>query len=511
MRRLFPLLLAALAACQVDVEGAPCRTDHAEDCPAGQACGLDQRCSTRAAKCTICTPGEGRCNGERFEECSAADDPVCGAWSTLWACEGGFVCGEKSGAASCECPPNDGPEFAADPAGSRTVGAAPYPTGAESPVACRFGRLGDALAAAATYAEAHPGEAAIARASGTASVNFGVEGTGETFPLVVGAGVTLVGPADSTRATIRLDDPAASAGVELRGAIERVNLENLAAVRVGVAASCGEIGRPSLRHVAIRGAALLQSGIAVSGSCGADLEEVEVEAAAGPALLVEASGEEVVSVLGGAFRNSGTGIEVTGGTVTVEGPHIPLQLLSGFADGTTLEIVGNAGHGVALTGGATPIVFSVSRARIHENRGTGVRIDELPTGSSVSITQSDIGENLGVGEGSLYATGRSAGGLILSQSAPPPFVFAGNVVACNGGDQLGFYTATETPLRIGPDACGTGSNFVRTKPQGIAVFVSGYATVDARNNYWAPDPPTTAGSLTYRYTCEATPAPPACP
>ena len=55
----------ALVACQVNVEGAHCnQPGSAEQCPSGQACGNDGRCSERAAACGArCTPGEVRCGG----------------------------------------------------------------------------------------------------------------------------------------------------------------------------------------------------------------------------------------------------------------------------------------------------------------------------------------------------------------------------------------------------------------------------------------------------------------
>ncbi|HSD22192.1 MAG TPA: right-handed parallel beta-helix repeat-containing protein [Anaeromyxobacter sp.] len=468
MRRLLPVLLAALVACQVDVEGAPCRPGHAEDCPSGQGCGLDKKCS--------------------------------------------LLCGEQSGALGCKCPPNDGPEFAADPAGSR-IEDAPYPTGVMSPVACRFGRLGDALDAAAAYATSHADTGAVTRAYGDAPV-FGVAETGEAFPLHVAAGVTLIGT-ESTNAltTVRADSSPLAAVIDLQGVIERVALEGAAAEGVGVAASCGATGTPSLRHVAVDGAGLLATGVAVSGACGADLDDVEVRQTVRAALLVDAAERATVNVVGGGFRESGIGVEVRGGTLHLEGPPgVVPTFLSGFTNGVTLEVVGNANHGIALVGGATPITLGVSRVRISGNAGTGIRIDDLPTGSSVAVVDSEISGNTSLSDGSLYASGRRAGGLILNQSVPPPFVFKGNVVACNDGDQLGFYASSVEPMKIGPDACGPESNFVRTKTGATAVFVSPYISVDARNNFWAPDPPTYVGTgFVYRDACPIEPPPPVCP
>ncbi len=515
MRRLLPLVLLALAACQVDVEGAPCRGlgQATEDCPGGQGCGLDQRCSKRAAasSCALCTPDAVRCKplqpgatapGEpgKIQQCDATGDPVCGAWVTRTTCAEGLVCGEKSGAPSCECPANGGPEFAADPAGSRTVDAAPYPTGVSSPPACRFGRLGDAVAAAAAH-----GAGAIARAYGT----FGVAETSEVLPLSVPTTVRLSGPdAPAAHAVLRLESGTAI-GVDLQGAIEGLDVENVSSTGIAVATSCGETGKPSLKDVAVSGAGQLTNGIRVGGACGAVLEGTQVRKAAEAALLVDAAAEAPVEVIGGGFRESGVGLEVRGGRVTLHGPQDAVhQLLVGFTS-ETLEIDANIGNGIALVGKETPIVLDAARVRVTNNDGTALRMDALPPGSAVSVADSELSGNKATAQGSRYASGRSAGGVIVNQLLPL-LSFSGNTVACNGGDQVGIYVVGAVDLA--PDACGASSNFFRTRVGAAAVYVSPYATVDASNNYWAPDPPGYIGTgFALGDTCQPATPPPACP
>jgi hypothetical protein len=481
MRRLVPLLLAALAACQVDVEGAPCVS--ALDCPAGQGCGLDQRCSARAATCTL------DALGARTRDCE----------------QDGLVCGQKSGAPSCECPPNEGPEFAADPAGSRALDQFPYPTGTASPPACRFGRLGDALDAAAARAGANP---VVVRAYGDAI--FGPVETGETPPLVVPPSLTLEGPSEpAPHAVVRMESE--PVGIELQGTLERIKVENVSSTGVAVAVSCGETGKPALRNVAVSGAQLLSAGVTVVGSCGATLEHLEVHQAAGAALRIEAAYDAEVEVLGGRLRESGVGVEVHGGRAKLRGSSIAeAQPLVGVL-GDALEIDANLGHGIALVGGETPIGLDVKRALMTNNSGTGLRIDWLPEGSSVSVVASEISGNQASTAGSEYAGGRTAGGVILRQSLPPDFTFEGNTVACNGGsDQVGIYVTGG--IDLAPDACGPDSNFFRTKAGSPAVYVHAYATVDASNNYWAPDPPFNVGTgFTLGETCQAEIPPPPCP
>ncbi len=68
MRRAILLLpaLAALAACSVELEGAACETPgNTDQCPAGQKCGMDKKCSVRAADpdCLFCELDDTSCGG----------------------------------------------------------------------------------------------------------------------------------------------------------------------------------------------------------------------------------------------------------------------------------------------------------------------------------------------------------------------------------------------------------------------------------------------------------------
>ena len=74
-RALLLAALAALAACSVATEGAPCR--DAVSCPVDQACGADLRCSAKALACTRCMPGETACVSGGVATCAVAADGVC--------------------------------------------------------------------------------------------------------------------------------------------------------------------------------------------------------------------------------------------------------------------------------------------------------------------------------------------------------------------------------------------------------------------------------------------------
>lgn len=486
-----------LAACQVQTDGARC--DANANCPSGQACGNDRTCSARAAACADrCAPGASRCAaGGAVERCTV-DDPVCGAWIPD-ACEAGLACGTRAGAPACECLPADGALLVADPAGS-APGAPPYATGrADAPARCRFAKLGDALAAAA-------GGKRVSARNGP----FG-DATGEVFPLDVAPGVTVEGEGASG---VRIETAAVVQSTMLllrEGAtLRRVTLSNEVIPPPGappvtpsaaVALACdGATTSPppaaAIEEVSIETDALTR-GIAIT--CPAALTNVRVSGALGPALYVNSPDPAYeVSVVGGRFGESTTGVEVRGGVVRLAAP-----------DGATLEVADNAEHGIVAIGGSRAIVLQVEHAHIAGNGGTGVRTDQLPAGSSVSINACEISGNKASVAGSQYDTGRKAGGVIVKQVGTPTFAFTSNVVECNGGDQVGLYVGTD-PMHIGGGGCDASSNLFRTTKTGTAINASQYATVVATGNTWAPDPPNVPANVSWDPTCSAIPAPPLC-
>lgn len=108
MRRAILLLpaLAALAACSVELEGAACDTPgNTDQCPAGQKCGNDHRCSVAAADpaCGFCEIGTTQCNGTtKVQSCAKVDD-VCSRWNEV-TCTGDERCLGSAGAFSCAVP-----------------------------------------------------------------------------------------------------------------------------------------------------------------------------------------------------------------------------------------------------------------------------------------------------------------------------------------------------------------------------------------------------------------------
>ena len=460
MRRLLPVLLAALVACQVDVEGAPCRTGHG-DCPSGQGCGLDQRCSAAGCKC-----------------------------------EGGLVCGTKSGAPTCECPENPGPEFAADPAGSRTLDAAPYPTGVTSPVACRFGRLGDALAAAAAHAAAHPETGAVARAHGNAPVTFGLVETGETFPLEIEPGVLLStngAAADPASWIIRADTSSSVDVVTLHDAanVEGFTIASVSASGDVVRLSCASRTTATLRNVVVDGGGVASRGVKVNGPCDVEATELVITRAKGTGLHADvdlASATEPVTgvtISGGAISdNGGNGAEVRAGRLVLLGTAT-----------RPLVMARNGGFGVvakAREEAAVAIALDLEFADVSLNGEAGLVVRNLlQQGSSATIRSTDVHENKASSQSSETVTNRRGGGAIIYGSPAVPLTLVGNRFFSNRYDQLAVVSSELWNLS-GADCSGGANVFACPDPNlgGKLIYAVGsQQTVNFAQ--WSPFPPDT--------------------
>jgi hypothetical protein len=504
MRRAPAILAAlALAACSVDVEGAHCRVPgKAEDCPSGQACGNDRRCSERALACesagTRCEPGTALCAGEtgkeRVERCSADADPACGAWVTEECVAAGLECGTRSASAACECPVHLGDTLVADPAAGSHVGAAPFPTGAPTPAACRFRRLGDALAAAAGLAQG--GLLPLVQAAGDAGVPivFGDAATGEVFPLTVAGNVTLAGaPTPAGPTIIRAEAETTFPLVSLQGEIEDLRVESvpvdlpeggsLGATGTGIVTACPAAGAPRIEDVTVDGGGSLTTGIDVAGgACGAMLIGVEVSGIDGPALSTvgDPLAASRMIVTNGTFTDSRTGIVASGGKLTI-----------GSVEGSSVEVTGNAGEGIVITGGISRTLdVELLGTRVAENGGTGVVLDFVKPDSSLALRGCTVYANGDVSARSYGpAPQRVAGGVLIRQESMSGFAFEGNRLSSNAADQLGFETSGGWSIVPSTHLCGTASNLFACVEDGYAAIgVAGTGTVDASHSVWPGTP-----------------------
>ncbi len=394
-----PLAIVAallLGGCSVDVEGAPCREPfETTDCPAGQACGNNLRCSARALACGAgrCTPGVDPTTCSTVTQTATRcdrSDPVCGRWVEDDCGGRGMHCGTRGG--GCECPEYIGTVVVAGAGGALDRNLPPYPRGQASPPECRFGKLADALFLATTTG---PATVQVVGNAG-AQVVFGTA-TAESWPLTVRPNVTVL-PADAPAgATVIRGAPGAAKLAVVQGVLQGVRVEGGGATGTGVELACGASGVPALRGVSVDGGGVLDpsnvvtgglaSGIAVTGACGARITGAAVSAVSGPALAIEPTGAASVVVLGGTFGGSEIGIRIRGGAVTI----------APDPDGASTPIVsGNAGEGIVFGGGVGGALFAVpdatiDRAVVSHNGGTGIVLASLSEPAShVRLHRCDV-------------------------------------------------------------------------------------------------------------------------
>jgi hypothetical protein len=312
----------------------------------------------------------------------------------------------------------------------------------------------------------------------------------------------LVGAAAPAGPTIvRAEGVTAAALVQVQGALEGFRIESvptfvpeagfMGATGTGIAATCGAPGGPSIEDVTVDGGALLTTGIDVAaGECGATLSGVHVSRVEGPALSVFANAALPVVVKASRFRESAIGILATGGKLRL-GIAADLEVVPAQA----VEVSGNRGEGIVLTGGPTPTFRTLDvellGTRVEENGGTGVVLDSVSTASKLAVRGCVIYAN---GEASPRTYGpdsgkRTAGGAVIRQDALAAggFAFEANRLSSNAADQLGFETSGAWSIAPAAKTCGSSSNLFACVGEGnVAVGVAGPGggTVNASHSVW---------------------------
>lgn len=330
---LAPIALA-LAACTVSTSGAQCDGD--ENCQTGQ------RCVGAAAG----APGS----------CQACTLP----------CPAGLTCGTGSGGQEvCVCP-LAGPVYYADAVGGSAAGSTNPPTGAQSPPACRFKSLQDALAAASA-----PGSVVKATGASGTSMTFSVSGTLSVSPQVTltsdapacaaGKACThLYAIAGSSAAStlIRLGAGATLSEFEVQGGSSAAN---------AVETNCGSnSGTVTILDVKVGGSS--KTGVYHSGACPLLLQASTITGAADSGIILDASSNAISATLTGnvVTKNnatsthfiSGSGYRAGGGMVVTSGATSNAVVLAAhgnqFAGNYKDQVLVFVGGNVSLAGGADP-------------------------------------------------------------------------------------------------------------------------------------------------------------
>ncbi len=458
MRRVFAIgLAAALAACRVNLEGAPCaQPGTTTDCPSGQACGNDLTCGKRAAGCVVCKPNvDLRCGDHRREKCTASD-PVCGAWVLGEDC-GDLVCNEQAGY-SCGCPTNAVAEFVVDQrAPSLPVGV--QATGVASPPRCRYTTLGQGLAAAnALVAAGGPGTTATVRAVGASSgatVTFSA--AGEQFPLDVNNGVTLTSDRAASGGAYEIlfdavSPPPAPIRLHSGGTLADFTVRNGTGdvTRQAVVLQCdGNTAPAHFNAVVLDGknattGLRLGHGLVVenASTCGVVASDLDIKEMSVAALTLGSPGIEV-ALTRGSMTNSGEGIFLNKGRL--------------FLDG--VRIAGNEKMGIRADDFSGSPRIEIRASKVIGNHDTGIA---LVNASEVRITSTTIFGNGAVtswGGGALPSgASRKSGGVVLWGTPPSAenIEFGRNRIYANSGDQV-LVLGTAASWMLNASGCGSDS------------------------------------------------------
>jgi hypothetical protein len=465
----FVALSAGLGACSVDVEGATCKdVGTVDNCPSGQACGTDLKCSVKAAGCTPCNPASfAECLGGDVQSCKPAGDGVCSYWE-VHPCGEGQTCQEVPASdATCVCD---------------------YWTvipGVRPPVAdCTQPSIKLAIDEAVKV----PGTRVFL--GGTAPATYGNE-LEDAAPIVVPAGVTVIGDETAPVAvplnriievrgsasapnavaalvveqdaslrglTVRRFDASAPAvGILLDGS-SPAGGNSLTSVRVDVGGTSVPFGvglRVAGGNATAGGNAVAVGDVVVQGATVAGLEVNRLDAG------------HVVLVTGSTFDQDHVGVSLLKGDLTLSGSTVKRSAWEGF---------------VSATGTPGLTRFSIQDSLISWNGRGGVR---MSVNDSVEFLRTRICGNTGYAR-SYSGVTRTVGGVLAVGNPPGTLAFRGNLVHDNGGDQV-YVAASSTAWDLsGLSGCAANDRnvFANYTAPGVGVAAVG-ANVSALFNSWA--------------------------
>ena len=486
MRRALPSVLAlvalaaGLASCSVDVEGATCKAvGTVDNCPSGQACGTDLKCSVKAAGCAPCEVGNpAQCRDGDVKQCSAAGDPVCGSWVTVTHCEAGLqTCQAPGGVPTCACD-----HWTVIP-GVRPAAAI-----------CTQPSIKLAIDEAVKF----PSPRVFL--GGAAPATYGNE-LEDAAPVVIRAGVTLVGDdssaAAATNRIIEVRGAATSAMVVEAGASVRgltVRRFDAGAPAVGILVDgASPAGGNSLASVRVDvGGTSVPFGVGLRIAGGnavvndVAVGNVVVQGATVAGLEVNRyAASHVVLVTGSTFDQNQVGVSLVRGDLTLSGAVVKRSVAEGVSSVSATASF-TSRDGLIARNGATGIVLTavqslvLERNRICGNSGT----DKLYGGQT-----------------------RKVGGLYSQGPRPPVLTFAGNRIHANAGDQMYVVASAGTWDVSGPgglDGCATGvpNVFAGYSAPGVGLAALA-ANVLALNNSWEVSYPIDGVDFTAAGTCGA--------
>ncbi len=265
------------------------------------------------------------------------------------------------------------------------------------------------------------------------------------------------------------------------------------------------------------------AGFRCSGGT-AKLDRFTAKAGAGPGVLVSAG---TATVTGEVSGNQGSGVEVTGGQVTLAAGSTcanngkvgisvkggSLQLVgtttapivvsaniggvtasAGAVSLTHVEITQNTGTGVSLSNGA---VATLDHCKVAENDLSGIVVTPSPTVASLGLTDTFVSQNAA-------AASSPAGGLVM-QANTNLTGFARNVFTANKISQVTVQSVDAWTANLNPGGtCATGSEI--SCYSGVdGIRAGGGAKVTAPSLTWSTTAPVSGtdfwGDVTWSPAC----------
>jgi hypothetical protein len=413
-----------------------------EGAAGGAACKCPAAGTTEGSSCP--TAGATSCTGNVVLTCTAEAGSGCKLWVKTTDCAaaagGPFQCGTRAGAAACQCPDAGTTQIFVDPVAGHDTATVP-PTGANSPAACRYKTITKALTAVTATRRR------LVATTATPPASF----TGETFPLVLPANVTL-DTVDATPTpanyTIVFDSPSATAAVTMGdGAIlEGFTLQaatgNAAAATISCAAGAVTV-RSCMLVGASTGAAATKpaTGIAIGDACTGTLTNLTVRNFR-IGVAVATTSTTAVAITDSTLRDSGIATTAGAGLLVAAGKVTATRLTINKSSGGTASwgVVVNGTSAVVPSFTATDLTITdLGRAGLHLLAASGMAspLATLTAGDIKAGSAADAGAHVQAGALSLTGTnlhGAGADGLLLEGGVA--VVGPGSKLEGNGRDGL---------------------------------------------------------------------------
>jgi Right handed beta helix region len=392
-------------ACNVVVSTATC---HGSSSCINGACVCPAAGTTAGSGCT--TLNAKTCSGTDILTCVTESSSGCSIWQASIHCAtSGLTCGTKASAQpACQCPENAGTDVFVDPAAGSDVVGGVFPTGIQSPAACRYASLTNGLTKVGS-----PGRVIAISASLPAAF------AGETIPLTIPDGVTVMtADAQFNAADYTIDVRSASTDAIVLGkgsALEGFTVDGTASANALI--FCGTTGPALLDTVAVLGNGVATDGIDLLGGCAATLHNVTVDSVDAAGISVSVSTGITVTITdttvenalqGGLLFKSGS---VAADNLTTKGNTQYGIVLPSSSSGTpSLTLSNSFADGNGLAGNFPGIwigkgTLAATNTEANNNGGAGIQLDSTSAQQLTTVTvKGNSAMGVGLTAGSLTAS-----------------------------------------------------------------------------------------------------------